>query len=185
MWKEREKPPPKPLHSGYICLIIIFFFNPSIKALMGSGHGAPRLPPARSPLWSIAMPAPTQPVGPRRGAACRAGGWRGAHARRAHADPAAWPHGPHGWQNPAPSTRAALPAEARLHAMERPRARCMLMSGAGRAAPINCSKYLLTYQMGSRGAKLEGRVLQRGGGTELPAPAGLRAAGTAQLQKGR
>lgn len=69
--------------------------------------------------------------------------------------------------------------------MERPRAPCMLMSGAGRAAPINCSKYLLTYQMGSRGAKLEGRVLQRGGGTELPAPAGLRAAGTAQLQKGR
>lgn len=78
MRKEREKPPPKPPHSGYICLIFLFlFFNPSIKALTGSGHGAPRLPPPRSPLWSIAMPARTQPVGPRRGAACRVGGRRG------------------------------------------------------------------------------------------------------------
>lgn len=74
----------------------------------------------------------------------------------------------------------------RLHAAaERPLAPCMLMSSAGRAAPINCWKYLLTYQMGSRGAKLEGRVSQRGGGTGLPAPAGLRAAGTAQVQQGR
>ena len=65
---------------------------------------------------------------------------------------------------------------ARLHAAERPLVPCMLMSSAGSAAPINCWKYLLTYQMGSRGAKLEGRVSQRGGGgggTELPAPAGL------------
>lgn len=74
---------------------------------------------------------------------------------------------------------------ARLHAAERPFAPCMLMSSPGRAAPINCWKYLLTYQMGSRGAKAEGRVSQRRGGTELPAPATLRAAGTAQPQPGR
>ena len=98
------------------------------------------------------------------------GGMRRAGGRRCRHAPAS-PRKPQ-CMTPAPSPpRRAAPwsvgasellprsgGDARLHAVERPLAPCMLMSSAGRAAPINCWKYLLTYQMGSRGAKLEGRV---------------------------
>ena len=152
------------------------FLIPSVEAAKNGGCGAPWPLPARSPLWSIATFTRRQVAGCRRTE-------MPASPCRARSQPRTEP--PHRVPSgPASSSRGVTARSCtrrRAHLLA-PR---MLMSSAGRAAPINCWKYLLTYQMGSRGAKLEGRVSQHGSGTELPAPASQRAAGAAQLQQGR
>lgn len=148
--------------------------NPSIKAMSCGGPTSLEHWENRNGCRDAAMGAQQRVGGRKRHRATAPGAWLCMSSSTPQ------PAAPHNLQQhipystPQPAAPRHTPAPSSpvpmLQASKRLHAPCMLMSGGGRAAPINCWQQQCTHQMGSRGAKAEGRVSQRGGDTELRVP---------------